>query len=84
MLAGCRSGVAPPGAEGSLPRVGIGIIPNDGLARDAGLAVEGGILVDGQCRTSNPDIFAAGDCAIFAWHGARTRLESVQNAIDQG
>ena len=64
--------------------VGIGIIPNDGLARDAGLAVEGGILVDGQCRTSNPDIFAAGDCAIFAWHGARTRLESVQNAIDQG
>lgn len=64
--------------------VGIGIIPNDALARDAGLAVEGGILVDGQCRTSDPDIFAAGDCATFAWRGARTRLESVQNAIDQG
>ncbi|MBK8159022.1 MAG: FAD-dependent oxidoreductase [Rhodospirillaceae bacterium] len=64
--------------------VGIGIIPNDALARDAGLAVEGGILVDGQCRTSDPDIFAAGDCAVFAWRGARTRLESVQNAIDQG
>lgn len=64
--------------------VGIGIIPNDALARDAGLGTAGGILVDGQCRTSDPDIFAAGDCAIFTWRGAPTRLESVQNAIDQG
>ncbi|WP_374653739.1 NAD(P)/FAD-dependent oxidoreductase [Dongia sp.] len=63
--------------------VGIGILPNDELAREAGLAVDGGILVDAQCRTSAPDIFAAGDCANFLWGGVRTRLESVQNAIDQ-
>ena len=40
--------------------VGIGILPNDDLARAAGLAVDSGIVVDGQCRTSAPDIYAAG------------------------
>ena len=69
--------------DADLAIVGIGILPNDGLAADAGLAVENGILVDGQCRTSDPDIFAAGDCASFAWRGVRTRLESVQNAVEQ-
>ncbi|HWT96554.1 MAG TPA: FAD-dependent oxidoreductase [Terriglobales bacterium] len=64
--------------------VGIGISPNDDLARAAGLAVEDGIIVDEFCRTSAPDIFAAGDCARFTWHGLPTRLESVQNAIEQG
>jgi 3-phenylpropionate/trans-cinnamate dioxygenase ferredoxin reductase component len=63
--------------------IGIGILPNDDLARAAGLAVDGGIVVDGQCRTSAPDIYAAGDCARFPWRGEATRLESVQNAIDQ-
>jgi 3-phenylpropionate/trans-cinnamate dioxygenase ferredoxin reductase subunit len=63
--------------------VGIGIQPNDDLARQAGLAVEDGILIDGRCRTSDPAIFAAGDCARFQWRGQLTRLESVQNAIDQ-
>lgn len=63
--------------------VGIGIQPNDDLAREAGLRIENGIHVDGQCRTSAPDIFAAGDCAAFDWRGQHTRLESVQNAIDQ-
>ncbi len=63
--------------------VGIGVLPNDDLARDAGLAVENGISVDGQGRSSDPDIFAAGDCASFPWQGTRTRLESVQNAIEQ-
>jgi 3-phenylpropionate/trans-cinnamate dioxygenase ferredoxin reductase subunit len=63
--------------------VGIGILPNDDLARAAGLAVDSGIVVDGQCRTSAPDIYAAGDCARFPWRGEPTRLESVQNAIDQ-
>jgi 3-phenylpropionate/trans-cinnamate dioxygenase ferredoxin reductase component len=63
--------------------VGIGILPNDDLARTAGLAVDNGIVVDGQCRTSAPDIYAAGDCARFPWRGEPTRLESVQNAIDQ-
>jgi 3-phenylpropionate/trans-cinnamate dioxygenase ferredoxin reductase subunit len=63
--------------------VGIGVVPNDDLARAAGLAVDNGIVVDGQCRTSAPDIFAAGDCTCFSWRGDPTRLESVQNAIDQ-
>ncbi len=63
--------------------VGIGIAPNDDLAQAAGLAVDGGILVNAQCRTSSPDIYAAGDCACFPWHGLPTRLESVQNAVDQ-
>jgi 3-phenylpropionate/trans-cinnamate dioxygenase ferredoxin reductase subunit len=63
--------------------VGIGVLPNDDLARAAGLQVENGIAVDAQGRTSDPDIFAAGDCASFPWRGVRTRLESVQNAIEQ-
>ena len=67
----------------SLAIVGIGILPNDALAHAAGLAVDNGIVVDGQCRTSAPDIYAAGDCVRFPWRGEPTRLESVQNAIDQ-
>lgn len=63
--------------------VGIGIIPNAELASEAGLDVDGGIAVDAFCRTSNPDIYAAGDCAAFQYDGQLTRLESVQNAIDQ-
>lgn len=64
--------------------VGIGVLPNDDLAAGAGIATQAGILVDEQCRASAPDVFAAGDCANFLWQGKRTRLESVQNAIDQG
>ena len=63
--------------------VGIGVAPNDDLAKSAGLKAENGIWVDGQCRTSDPEIYAAGDCANFPWRGERTRIESVQNAIDQ-
>jgi 3-phenylpropionate/trans-cinnamate dioxygenase ferredoxin reductase subunit len=63
--------------------VGIGVLPNDDLARAGGLLVENGIAVDEQGRSSDPDIFAAGDCASFPWQGTRTRLESVQNAIEQ-
>ncbi|WP_119302838.1 NAD(P)/FAD-dependent oxidoreductase [Dongia deserti] len=69
--------------EADLAIVGIGIIPNDELARRAGLVVDDGIIVDGLCRTSAPEIYAAGDCARFPWRGVSTRLESVQNAIDQ-
>jgi 3-phenylpropionate/trans-cinnamate dioxygenase ferredoxin reductase component len=69
--------------EADLAIVGIGILPNDELARRAGLRVDSGIMVDGHCRCSAPDVFAAGDCANFPWRGLRTRLESVQNAIDQ-
>ncbi len=66
--------------------VGIGLLPNDELARDAGLACDGGVVVDAQCRTSDPDIFAAGDVASWhcAWAGRRMRLESWQNAQEQG
>jgi len=63
--------------------VGIGIIPNAELAVDAGLTVDGGIVIDEFCATSDPDIYAAGDCAAFQYNGTMTRLESVQNAIDQ-
>lgn len=65
---------------------GIGLIANDELAREAGLRCEGGIVVDSQCRSSDPDILAAGDVAV--WHceraGRRMRLESWQNAQEQG
>jgi 3-phenylpropionate/trans-cinnamate dioxygenase ferredoxin reductase component len=69
--------------EAELAVIGIGIAPNDALAERAGLAVEDGILVDGACRASAPDVYAAGDCANFPWRGLRTRLESVQNAVEQ-
>jgi 3-phenylpropionate/trans-cinnamate dioxygenase ferredoxin reductase subunit len=65
--------------------VGIGIVPNVEIARDAGLAVENGIVVDELGRTSDPAIFAAGDCANQpnTFLGRRVRLESYQNAQDQ-
>lgn len=66
--------------------LGIGLVPNDELARDAGLACNGGLLVDAQCRTSDPDILAAGDVAVTTnpWAGRQLRLESWQNAQEQG
>jgi len=63
--------------------VGIGVVPNDQLAKEAGLDVANGIIVDEFARTSDADIFAAGDCAVLPWQGGRIRLESVQNAVDQ-
>jgi 3-phenylpropionate/trans-cinnamate dioxygenase ferredoxin reductase subunit len=63
--------------------IGIGVDPNTRLAEAAELNIENGIAVDGRCRTSDPAIFAAGDCASFPYKGNRIRLESVQNAIDQ-
>jgi 3-phenylpropionate/trans-cinnamate dioxygenase ferredoxin reductase subunit len=63
--------------------VGIGIRPATELAEAAGLAIGNGIAVDAYGRSSAPDIWAAGDCASFPYHGGRLRLESVQNAIDQ-
>ena len=64
--------------------VGIGIAPCTDLARDAGLALDNGIAVDACGRSSDPAIWAAGDCASFPGGGARMRLESVGNAIDMG
>lgn len=65
--------------------IGVGIVPNVELARDAGIDVGNGIVVDEQGRTSDPDIFAAGDVTDQpgARLGRRVRLESWQNAQDQ-
>lgn len=64
---------------------GIGVIPNDELAREAGLVCDNGICVDDHLRTTDPDIYAIGDCAQYhnPYAGDRIRLESVQNAVDQ-
>jgi len=65
--------------------VGIGVTPNDTLARDAGLACERGIVVDDCGRTADPAIVAAGDCtARRLADGTLLRLESVNNATEQG
>lgn len=63
--------------------VGVGITPGTALAEAAGLEIENGIKVDAQGRTSDPAIWAAGDCASFPWQDGRIRLESVPNAIEQ-
>jgi 3-phenylpropionate/trans-cinnamate dioxygenase ferredoxin reductase subunit len=64
--------------------VGVGVLPNVELAAEAGLAVAAGIIVDEQLLTSDPNISAIGDCALFASprFGGSLRLESVQNASD--
>lgn len=64
--------------------VGVGVRPDTTLADQAGLAVENGIAVDHEGRTSDPAIWAAGDCASFPDGDGRLRLESVGNAIDMG
>jgi len=63
--------------------VGIGIAPNVELAEAAGLQVAVGVTVDDHGRTSDPAIYAAGDCTILPFDNMPTRLESVQNAHDQ-
>jgi len=67
--------------------VGIGAVPNTELAAAAGLALDNGIAVDDTLRTSDPDIFAAGDCCsvpLTYYGGRRVRLEAWRNAQDQG
>ncbi|MFF7399421.1 NAD(P)/FAD-dependent oxidoreductase [Achromobacter sp. NPDC008082] len=81
--------------------LGVGLQANDALARAAGIECDRGVLVDAYCRTSAPDVFAAGDVAVVVYGGAahagavhtgaahagaagRVRLESWQNAQDQG
>ncbi|PHR62519.1 MAG: pyridine nucleotide-disulfide oxidoreductase [Robiginitomaculum sp.] len=72
--------------DADLVLVGIGVIANEELAAECGLACDNGIVVDDLCRTSNPNIYAIGDVSrhpnqIFAQN---LRLESVHNAIEQG
>ena len=65
--------------------VGVGVNPEDALARAAGLECDRGIIVDDCARTSDPLIVAAGDCcARRQADGTLLRLESVQNAVEQG
>jgi len=64
--------------------VGVGVRPDTALAEQAGLEIDNGIAVDAEGRTSDPAIWAAGDCAAFAHGDGRLRLESVGNAIDMG
>jgi 3-phenylpropionate/trans-cinnamate dioxygenase ferredoxin reductase component len=65
--------------------VGIGAVPNIELAESAGLALDNGILVDAQGRSSNPDIFAVGDVANAETPalGQRVRVEHWANALDR-
>jgi 3-phenylpropionate/trans-cinnamate dioxygenase ferredoxin reductase subunit len=66
--------------------VGVGVLAEDSLARASGLECRNGIVVDAFMQSSDPAISAIGDCADFpnVAFGFRTRLESVQNAVDQG
>jgi 3-phenylpropionate/trans-cinnamate dioxygenase ferredoxin reductase subunit len=71
--------------EADVVVVGVGAIPNAELARDAGIVCENGIRVDEHCRSSDPNVFAAGDCCSHPslHYGRRIRLESVDNAVEQ-
>lgn len=66
--------------------IGIGLVPCTELAERAGLTVDDGIVVDAESRTSDPHIYAIGDCAMHAHHGflrRKIRIESVPNALEQ-
>jgi 3-phenylpropionate/trans-cinnamate dioxygenase ferredoxin reductase component len=65
--------------------VGVGILPDVTLAAAAGLRCDNGVWVDEQCRTSDPNVYAAGDCTNHpsVRYGRRVRLESVDNAVEQ-
>ncbi|WP_439406569.1 NAD(P)/FAD-dependent oxidoreductase [Bradyrhizobium sp. DASA03076] len=66
--------------------VGVGVVPNVELAQAAGLAVDNGIVLDETLASSDPHIFAAGDCCSFPHrlYGERIRLEAWRNAQRQG
>ena len=65
--------------------IGVGILPNVELAHAAGLETDNGIVVDDHCLTSDPDIYAVGDCTLHpnAIYDRMLRLESVHNALEQ-
>ena len=65
--------------------IGVGIVPNMELAAEAGLEVDDGIVVNDQCQSSDPDIYAVGDCTTHpnSIYDRQLRLESVHNAIEQ-
>jgi 3-phenylpropionate/trans-cinnamate dioxygenase ferredoxin reductase subunit len=65
--------------------VGVGAVPRDALAAAAGLCCEGGIVVDGGARTSDPSVLAIGDVTVRARPGGvdLIRLESIPSAVEQ-
>jgi 3-phenylpropionate/trans-cinnamate dioxygenase ferredoxin reductase subunit len=71
--------------EADVVVLGVGVLPNDSLARDADLPCDNGIQVDERCRTADPAIHAIGDCTNHpsVHYGGRVRLESVDNAVEQ-
>jgi 3-phenylpropionate/trans-cinnamate dioxygenase ferredoxin reductase subunit len=71
--------------DGDLLLVGVGALPNDDLARHAGLTCEQGVVVDDMCRTSHPAVYAIGDVARVRMPNGHLapRIESVANALDQ-
>ncbi len=71
--------------ETDLLLLGIGVLPNMELASEAGLDCDNGIMVNSDGQTSDPDIYAIGDCSLRPLDGQadRVRIESVPNAIDQ-
>jgi 3-phenylpropionate/trans-cinnamate dioxygenase ferredoxin reductase subunit len=80
----CEDGSA---HEADVVLVGIGVGPRDDLAQAAGLDCENGIVVDQHCCTSDSNIYAAGDCTSHPsihYGGRHVRLESVDNAFEQG
>ena len=66
--------------------VGIGMVPNDEIARDSGIECGNGVLVDEFCRTSLDNVYAAGDVAnhLHPLYGERMRVEHFDNASKQG
>jgi 3-phenylpropionate/trans-cinnamate dioxygenase ferredoxin reductase component len=72
--------------DADLVIIGVGVTPSCELAAAAGIAVDNGIVVNGKCETSIQDIYAAGDCTSHPspLYNRFLRLESVQNANDQG
>jgi 3-phenylpropionate/trans-cinnamate dioxygenase ferredoxin reductase subunit len=78
----CEDGTRVPA---DLVLVGVGLVPNTGLASAAGIRCEDGIAVDEHCRTSDPHIYAIGDCCSHPSprYARRIRLESVDNAFEQ-
>ena len=76
------------GAEypADLVLIAVGVVPSDELARAAGIDCENGIVTDVHCRSSHEGIYAAGDCAshLNRQYGRHLRLESVDNAFEQG
>jgi len=86
--AACAAVLTEDGAEhpADIVIVAVGVAPADELATSAGLECDNGIVVDQHCRTSDATIYAAGDCVnhLSPHYGRRMRLESVDNAFEQG